>query len=69
MGFDMQSKAAHSLIQHLADLAAREDVWLVCMEKEYPCHRFLVKEVIERMLVARGVLEMTCPHNMYQFSS
>jgi hypothetical protein len=44
------------LIQEIADLAAREDVWLVSMEREYPCHRFLVKQIIERILVARGVL-------------
>ena len=54
-----ENEAVHSLIQHIADLAAREDVWLVCMEKQYPCHRFLVKEVIERILVARGLLEKT----------
>ena len=52
-----ENDAVHSLIQHIADLAAREDVWLVCMEKQYPCHRFLVKQVIERILVARGLME------------
>ncbi len=50
-------KEVDPLIGKIADLAAHEDVWLVCMEREYPCHRFLVKEVIERILVARGILE------------
>ncbi|MBW2057273.1 MAG: DUF488 family protein [Deltaproteobacteria bacterium] len=51
-----ESKAANSLIAEIAELAARKDVWLVGEEKEYPCHRFLVKQVIERILVARGFL-------------
>jgi len=51
-----ESKEAGSLIEEIADLAAREDVWLVCVEKDYPCHRFLVKQVIERILVARRAL-------------
>lgn len=50
-------KEVDPLIAKIADLAAQEDVWLVCMEREYPCHRFLVKQVIERILVARGILK------------
>lgn len=51
-----ESKEAGALIEEIVDLAVEEDVWLVCMEREYPCHRFLVKEIIERILVARGAL-------------
>jgi uncharacterized protein YeaO (DUF488 family) len=50
-------KEVDPLIAKIADLAAQEGVWLVCMEREYPCHRFLVKQVIERILVARGILK------------
>jgi len=53
----------NALIGEIADLAAKADVWLVCMEKEYPCHRFLVKQVIERMLVARGELDEPEDHS------
>ena len=52
-----EREEASSAIQGIADRAARQDVWLVCMEKEYPCHRFLVKETVERILVAQGVLK------------
>jgi uncharacterized protein YeaO (DUF488 family) len=52
-----ERKQASSVIQQIADRAAQQDVWLVCMEKEYPCHRFLVKETVERILVAQGVLK------------
>lgn len=48
---------ANKLIGEITDLAAKDDVWLVCMEKEYPCHRFLVIHIIEKILVARGALK------------
>lgn len=51
-----ENNEASSLIEGIAELAAGKDVWLVCKEREYPCHRFLVKQVIERILAARGVL-------------
>lgn len=50
-----EDREASSRIKEIADLAAQENVWLVCLEREYPCHRFLVKQIIERILVARGV--------------
>jgi len=52
-----ENEEANSLIQEIANRAARDDIWLVCLERGYPCHRFLVKEIIERILAARGVLE------------
>ena len=52
-----EKKEASSAIQQIAHLAAQQDVWLVCMEREYPCHRFLVKETVERIMVAQGVLK------------
>lgn len=60
-----ENKEANCLIEEIANLAAREDVWLVCMEREYPCHRFLVKQIIERILVARGVLEEPEDYSKY----
>jgi uncharacterized protein YeaO (DUF488 family) len=60
-----ENKAATSLIEEIAHLAAREDVWLVCMERGYPCHRFLVKEIVEKMLVARGVFEESEDYSEY----
>jgi uncharacterized protein YeaO (DUF488 family) len=50
------NREATSLMERMADLAAKKDVWLVGLEEGYPCPRFLVKQIIERMLVARGVL-------------
>jgi hypothetical protein len=32
------------------------DVWLVGLEKEYPCHRFLLMQIIEKVLFERGVI-------------
>jgi uncharacterized protein YeaO (DUF488 family) len=52
-----ENREAASLIQEIADQASQKDVWLVCLERGYPCHRFLVKQIIERMLVGRGVLQ------------
>lgn len=52
-----EKREAGLLIEEIAGLAARQDVWLVCLERDYPCHRFLVKEVVEKILVARGELE------------
>ncbi len=52
-----ENEEATALIVDIADLSARKNVWLVCTEREYPCHRFLVKQVIERILVARNVLK------------
>jgi len=52
-----ENEEVSSLITEIADLAVEEDVWLVSMEREYPCHRFLVKQIIERILAARGVLK------------
>lgn len=60
-----EKKEASSAIQQIADLAAEQDVWLVCMEKEYPCHRFLVKETVERILVAQGVLNKPKDYSEY----
>jgi len=50
------NREATSLMEEIADLAAKKDVWLVGLDDRYPCPRFLVKQIIERMLVARGVL-------------
>jgi hypothetical protein len=34
----------------------KRDVWLVGLEKDYPCHRFLLKQIVEKVLYERNVI-------------
>lgn len=43
-------KGAIERIKELAVLAETKDVYLVCYEKNYPCHRFIVKEMVENAM-------------------
>lgn len=47
---------AGSLLDEIISLASERDVWLVGLEEDYPCHRFLVKQIIEKVLYERKVV-------------
>jgi uncharacterized protein YeaO (DUF488 family) len=47
---------ARSLLDEIISLTTERDVWLVGLEKDYPCHRFLVKQIIEKVLYERKVI-------------
>lgn len=44
---------ARSHLDEIISLATERDVWLVGLEEDYPCHRFLVKQIIEKVLYER----------------
>ncbi len=43
-------------MDEIISISMERDVWLVCLEKEYPCHRFLLMQIIEKVLYERGVI-------------
>ena len=47
---------AGSLLDEIISLSIKRDVWLVGLEKGYPCPRFLLKQVIEKVLYERKVI-------------
>lgn len=47
---------ALSLLEELISLSVDGDVWLVGLDKDYPCHRFLLKQVVEKVLFERRVI-------------
>lgn len=44
------------LLDEIISLSMERDVWLVGLEKDYPCPRFLLKQVIEKVLYERKVI-------------
>jgi hypothetical protein len=47
---------AGSLLDEIISLSMERDVWLVGLEEDYPCPRFLVKQIIEKVLYERKVV-------------
>jgi uncharacterized protein YeaO (DUF488 family) len=47
---------AGSLLDEIISISMERDVWLLGLEKEYPCHRFLLMQIIEKVLYERGVI-------------
>lgn len=47
---------AGSLLDEIISLSMERDVWLVGLERDYPCHRFLLKQIIEKVLYERKVI-------------
>ena len=47
---------ARSLLDEIIALSMERDVWLVGLEQDYPCQRFLVKQIIEKILYERKVI-------------
>jgi len=36
-------------LKRLKELAAKKDVYLICYEKNYPCHRFILMDLINEL--------------------
>lgn len=47
---------ARSLLDEIISLSMERNVWLVGLEKTYPCHRFLLKQIIEKVLYERKAI-------------
>ncbi len=47
---------AGTLLDEIICLSMERNVWLVGLEKDYPCPRFLLKQVIEKVLYERKVI-------------
>ncbi len=47
---------ARSHLEEIISLSMERDVWLVGLEKDYPCHRFLLKQIVEKVLYERKVI-------------
>ena len=49
-------QTAGSLLEEIISISMERDVWLVGLEKEYPCHRFLLMQILEKVLFERKVI-------------
>lgn len=49
-------QGARGLLDEIISLSMERDVWLIGLEKTYPCHRFLLKQIIEKVLYERKVI-------------
>ncbi len=47
---------AGSLLDEIISISMEREVWLVGLEKDYPCHRFLLTQIIEKVLYERGAI-------------
>jgi uncharacterized protein YeaO (DUF488 family) len=50
-------QSARNFLEEVISLSMEKDVWLVGLEKEYPCHRFLLKQIVEKVLYERKVID------------
>lgn len=50
------NQEALSLLEELISLSVERDVWLVGLAKDYPCHRFLLKQIVEKVLYERRII-------------
>ena len=51
-----RDKRVDTLLDEIISLSMEGDVWLVGLEEDYPCPRFLVKQIIEKVLYERKVV-------------
>ncbi len=51
-----QDQRAKRLLDEIISLSMEKGVWLVGLEKDYPCQRFLLKQIIEKVLYERKVI-------------
>lgn len=56
----------HDKLKELARMSLTKDVYLVCYEKEYPCHRFILKDWIENYRAAFRGIEVAFFGNKYR---
>jgi len=48
---------ANELMKQIIESSQKMDIWILCEEKEYPCHRYLIKYLVERVHFERGLME------------
>ncbi len=48
---------ARNFLKEVISLSMEKNVWLVGLEKDYPCHRFLLKQIVEKVLFERKVID------------
>jgi uncharacterized protein YeaO (DUF488 family) len=46
---EMDNPACVAIMREIKKIAETRDVFLICFEKEYPCHRFLLLDMINRL--------------------
>jgi len=46
---EMDNPACVAVMREIKKLASERDVYLLCYEKEYPCHRFLLLDMIGKL--------------------
>lgn len=46
---EMENPACVAVMREIKKLAREKDVFLICYEKEYPCHRFLLVDMINKL--------------------
>lgn len=45
---EMDNPACVAIMREIKQIAMTRDVYLLCYEKEYPCHRFLLLDMIKK---------------------
>ena len=51
-----QDQRAKRLLDEIISFSMEKGVWLVGQEEDYPCQRFLLKQIIEKVLYERKVI-------------
>ena len=51
-----QDQKAIKLLEDIISLSMVRDVWVVGLEKDYPCHRFHLKGIVEKVLYERRII-------------
>ncbi len=46
---EMDNESCKRIMKIIKDIAKKQDVYLCCYEKAYPCHRFLLIDMINEM--------------------
>lgn len=46
---EMDNDACKDAMREIKLIAENQDVYLICYEKEYPCHRFLLIDMINKL--------------------
>ena len=46
---EMDNPACVAIMREIKKIAKTRDVFLLCYEKEYPCHRFLLLDMIKKL--------------------
>ncbi len=46
---EMDNPACVAIMREIKKIAETRDLYLICYEKEYPCHRFLLLDMIKKL--------------------